>query len=111
MGKLNENPEQYDKQEVTVGGLIVEKTDRITRRNDVMSIIRLEDFSGSASIVVFPQKFQQYQAMLAVDMAVRISGRIDADEKGVQIIADTIKPLKVNYDTAKRIVIHIRPGF
>lgn len=49
--------------------------------------------------------------MLAVDMAVRISGRIDADEKGVQIIADTIKPLKVNYDTAKRIVIHIRPGF
>lgn len=111
VGKLNENPEQYDKQEVTVGGLIVEKTDRITRRNDVMSIIRLEDFSGSASIVVFPQKFQQYQAMLAVDMAVRISGRIDADEKGVQIIADTIKPLKVNYDTAKRIVIHIRPGF
>ena len=91
VGKLNENPEQYDKQEVTVGGLIVEKTDRITRRNDVMSIIRLEDFSGSASIVVFPQKFQQYQAMLAVDMAVRISGRIDADEKGVQIIADTIK--------------------
>ena len=61
VGKLNENPEQYDKQEVTVGGLIVEKTDRITRRNDVMSIIRLEDFSGSASIVVFPQKFQQYQ--------------------------------------------------
>lgn len=111
VGKLNENPEQYDKQEVTVGGLIVEKTDRITRRNDVMSIIRLEDFSGSTSIVVFPQKFQQYQAMLAVDMAVRISGRIDADEKGVQIIADTIKPLKVNYDTAKRIVIHIRPGF
>lgn len=111
VGKLNENPEQYDKQEVTVGGLIVEKTDRITRRNDVMSIIRLEDFSGSASIVVFPQKYQQYQAMLAVDMAVRISGRIDADEKGVQIIADTIKPLKVNYDTAKRIVIHIRPGF
>ena len=49
VGKLNENPEQYDKQEVTVGGLIVEKTDRITRRNDVMSIIRLEDFSGSAS--------------------------------------------------------------
>lgn len=111
MGKLNENPEQYDKQEVTVGGLIVEKTDRITRRNDVMSVLRLEDYSGAVSVVVFPQKFQQYQSMLAVDMAVRISGRIDADEKGVQIIADTIKPLKINYDTAKRVILHIRPGF
>ncbi|WP_251442555.1 DNA polymerase III subunit alpha [Veillonella intestinalis] len=111
MGKLSSNPEQYDGQTVTVGGLIVDKSDKVTRRNDIMSILRLEDFSGSASIVAFPTVFQQSQAYLAVDMAVRITGRIDADEKGVQIIADSVKPLKVNYEKAKQIIIHIRPGF
>lgn len=44
-------------------------------------------------------------------MAVRITGRIDADEKGVQIIADSVKPLKVNYEGAKQVILHIRPGF
>lgn len=111
LGRLHDNPEQYDKQTVTMGGLIVDKVDKITRRNDLMSIIRLEDFSGSASIVVFPQTYQRSQAYLAVDMAVRVSGRIDADEKGVQIIADQIGPLKRAYDQAKGIILHIRPGF
>lgn len=111
MGKLNENPEQYDGQTVTVGGLIVDKSDKVTRRNDIMSVLRLEDFSGAATIVAFPQVFQQSQAYLAVDMAVRITGRIDADEKGVQIIADSVKPLKVNYEGAKQVILHIRPGF
>lgn len=46
MGKLNENPEQYDGQTVTVGGLIVDKSDKVTRRNDIMSVLRLEDFQG-----------------------------------------------------------------
>ncbi|SUP44823.1 DNA polymerase III subunit alpha [Veillonella criceti] len=111
MGKLNENPEQYDGQTVTVGGLIVDKSDKVTRRNDIMSVLRLEDFSGAATIVAFPQVFQQSQAYLAVDMAVRITGHIDADEKGVQIIADSVKPLKVNYEGAKQVILHIRPGF
>lgn len=111
LGKLNDNPEQYDGQTVVIGGLIVEKSDKVTRRNDIMSVIRVEDFSGSAAAVAFPQVFQQSQAYLAVDMAVRITGRIDADEKGVQIIADSVKPLKVNYEKAKQVIIHIRPGF
>ncbi len=37
----------------------------------------------------------------------RCEGRVDADEKGVQIIADRIAPLKVNYRQAKHVAIHI----
>ena len=61
LGKLMENPEQYDGQTVTIGGLISTKGDRMTRRNEVMSIIRLEDFSGAASVVVFPKAYQKAQ--------------------------------------------------
>ena len=40
-------------------------------------------------------------------MIVKVKGRVDADEKGVQIIADRIMPLKVNYSQAKHVAIHI----
>lgn len=111
LGKLMENPEQYDGQTVTIGGLISTKGDRMTRRNEVMSIIRLEDFSGAASVVVFPKAYQKAQQYMAVDMIVKVKGRIDADEKGVQIIADSVGPLKVNYAMVRQIGIHIRPEF
>lgn len=111
LGKLRENPEEYDGQKVTIGGLIANKTDRMTRRNELMSIVRLEDFTGSANVVVFPKAYQVGQAYMAVDMIVKIRGRIDADEKGVQIIAESVAPLKVRPDAVRHVVIHIYPDF
>ena len=72
-----------------------------------MSILRIEDYSGAANVVAFPKVFSQSQQFLAVDMIVKVKGRVDADEKGVQIIADRIMPLKVNYSQAKHVAIHI----
>lgn len=111
LGQLMEDPERYDGDTITLGGLIAEKSDRMTRRNEVMSILRIEDFSGSAQVVAFPKVYGQSQQFLAVDMAVKVRGRVDADEKGVQIIADRIVPLKVNYANARQIEIHIRMQF
>lgn len=111
LGQLMEDPERYDGDSITLGGLIAEKSDRMTRRNEVMSILRIEDFSGSAQVVAFPKVYGQSQQFLAVDMAVKVRGRVDADEKGVQIIADRIVPLKVNYANARQIEIHIRMQF
>lgn len=111
LGQLMEDPERYDGDTITLGGLIAEKSDRMTRRNEVMSILRIEDFSGSAQVVAFPKVYGQSQQLLAVDMAVKVRGRVDADEKGVQIIAERIVPLKVNYANARQIEIHIRMQF
>ena len=107
LGALVENPEQYDGQTITFFGLIENKSDRMTKRNEVMSILRIEDYSGAANVVAFPKVFSQSQQFLAVDMIVKVKGRVDADEKGVQIIADRITPLKVNYSQAKQVAIHI----
>lgn len=111
LGRLGDNPEQYDGKEVVIGGLIVNKVDKMTRRNDLMSVVRVEDFSGAVDVVLFPQVFRRYQPYVAVDMAVKIKGRIDSDERGIQIIAEAVKPLKVRYDNAKGIVLHIKPGY
>ena len=111
LGQLLENPERFDGQTITFGGLIAERGDRPTKRGDVMSILRIEDYSGSAQVVAFPKVFAQSEQFLAVDMVVKVRGRVDADEKGVQIIADRIAPLKVNYNNARQIAIHIRSAY
>ncbi|WP_251422707.1 DNA polymerase III subunit alpha [Veillonella agrestimuris] len=111
LGQLMEEAERFDGQSITFGGLIAEKSDRMTKRNEVMSILRIEDFSGSGQVVAFPKVYSQSQPFLAVDMVVKVQGRIDADEKGVQIIADRISPLKVNYNTARQVDIHIRNAY
>lgn len=111
LGQLMEEPERFDGQVITFGGLIAEKSDRMTKRNEVMSILRIEDFSGSAQVVAFPKVYSQSQPFLAVDMVVKVQGRIDADEKGVQIIAERISPLKVNYDNVRQVDIHIHSAY
>lgn len=111
LGQLMEEAERFDGQSITFGGLIAEKSDRMTKRNEVMSILRIEDFSGSSQVVAFPKVYSQSQPFLAVDMVVKVQGRIDADEKGVQIIADRISPLKVNYNMARQVDIHIRNAY
>ena len=48
----------------------------MTKRNEQMAIITLEDFTHAVSIVVFPKTYGRYQQFVAVDMAVSISGDV-----------------------------------
>jgi putative DNA polymerase III subunit alpha len=112
LGRLSENPESFDGKAVTVGGLIVDKVDRITKaRQEKMCTLTLEDFTGTVNVVVFPQTYQMAHMLLQRDGVVAIDGRIDADEKGVQLIASSVKPLKVDYDQVRQVRIRIAPRY
>lgn len=104
---IGDSKEQFDGKVVTVGGLVTAKSDKLTRRNETMSIIRIEDFSGATEIVVFPNVYRKAMNFIAVDMAIQVKGKVDADERGVQIIADSVQPLRQEYSTAKTVMITI----
>ena len=107
-GRLSENPESFDRKVVTVGGLITDKVDRITKnRQEKMCTLTVEDFTGTVQVVVFPQAYQKAHMLLQRDAVVAIEGRIDADEKGVQLIATSVQPLKVEYEKVRQIRVHI----
>ena len=107
-GRLSENPESFDRKVLTVGGLITDKVDRITKnRQEKMCTLTVEDFTGTVQVVVFPQAYQKAHMLLQRDGVVSIEGRIDADEKGVQLIATSVQPLKVEYEKVRQIRVHI----
>lgn len=62
--ELNEIKDDYitylnlNEREVTMGGIVINKTIRTTKRNDLMAIIELEDLFGVIEVIVFPQVLQ-----------------------------------------------------
>ncbi len=111
LGDLLEDAESYDGKVITFGGLITERINKITKRNDQMCVLTVEDFSGTVPVVVFPNLYQKSANYMAVDMAVVVKGRIDADEKGIQIIGEYISPLTEHVTPKKTVVITIRPEY
>ena len=76
-----------------IGGLITAKKQVMTKRNEQMAIITVEDFTHAVSVVVFPKTYARYQQAVAVDMAVAIRGRADINDDSIQILAEEVKPL------------------
>ena len=74
-----------------LAGSLKIRSDRMTKRNEVMSILRIEDYSGAANVVAFPKVFSQSQQFLAVDMIVKVKGRVDADEKVCKLLQTALR--------------------
>ena len=81
---------QYDGRMVSVGGLILAKRQVLTKRNEQMAILTIEDYTQTMQIVIFPRTYAKCQQITAVDMAVSIRGKADVNDESVQIIAEDI---------------------
>lgn len=88
-----EHCRQYDGKVMHVGGLITAKRQVLTKRNEQMAVLTVEDYTQDISVVVFPRTYAQCQAVTAVDMAVAIRGRADINDESRQLIAEEIVPL------------------
>ncbi len=91
---LEEASEIKDGQRIVIGGIIVEKKNKITRNNNMMAFITLEDLYGSVECIVFPATFDRYNKFLDEDSVVVIEGRLSMSEvEDTKIICEKISPL------------------
>lgn len=74
-------------QTVTVGGVITSLSRRYTKKGDLMATFTLEDLSLGIEVMVFPKTMSQYNDVINDDKIVLVTGRIDAREDTVKIIA------------------------
>jgi DNA polymerase-3 subunit alpha len=89
---LSALPERRDKENVTVGGIIVEAKRIRTRNGDPMMFATLDDLSGSVEVLVFGGALAEHEAALAVDEVVLVQGRVDHKEAGSTcLIAQSIE--------------------
>ncbi len=84
-----------DGDRVTIGGIIIEKKNKITKNNNMMAFVTLEDLYGSIECIVFPQTYDRFNEYLFEDGLVVIDGRLSMSEvEEPKIICEKIRELK-----------------
>ncbi|MFZ2680107.1 OB-fold nucleic acid binding domain-containing protein, partial [Clostridium sp.] len=79
-------------------GIITEVNQKVTRNNQIMAFIKIEDLSAVIEVIVFPKTLDRVRNLIATDALVVIKGRVSMKEdEVVKIICETVEPLeKVN---------------
>lgn len=84
-----------DKQKVILAGIITEKKNMITKNNNMMAFVTLEDLYETIECIVFPNVFEKYNDYILEDKVVVVEGRLQLSEvEDPKIICESITPLK-----------------
>ena len=78
---------------VTVGGMVSERTIKITKTGKNMAFVTLEDLVGSVEVLVFPKDFEANRDLLTEDAKLFIRGRVSlGDEPAGKLICQQVIP-------------------
>lgn len=84
---VSEAKECAEGQTVTVGGVITSLVRRYTKRGDLMATFVLEDLAMGIEVMVFPKTMSAYGETIDEDKIVLVTGRVDARDDLVKLIA------------------------
>ncbi len=100
-GNTELNSRIKDGSKVIIGGIISSVSKKVTRKNDMMAFIVVEDLYSSIEVVVFPKVFERYKSLLVEDGIVLITGRVSIrEEEQPKILCEEIRPLiKSNFQS------------
>ena len=76
----DEEEHHLDNQGVTLVALVAAKKLKITKQNETMAFITLEDMTGSMEMLVFPKVLALYSSLLREGEAVVVTGRLSTRE-------------------------------
>jgi DNA polymerase-3 subunit alpha len=79
-----ELPEKKDREEVTVGGIITQITPRMTKKNEAMASVVLEDMTGTMTLCFFPRAYEKCKDALQKDQIVIVKGRASVRDRIVE---------------------------
>ena len=76
-----------DNQNVKFIGIISAVRTKVTKNNEIMAFITIEDLDGSIPVTVFAKTYSAYRNLIEVDSIVKIDGRVNIREDELSIIA------------------------
>ncbi len=79
-----------DGRDYIIGGMISDITVKLTKNNQNMAFLTLEDLYGTVEIIVFPRDYQKFKEKIEMDRAIYIKGRASVSEESGKLIASNI---------------------
>ncbi len=84
-----------DGQRVAIAGLVIERKNKVTRNNNMMAFVTLEDLYGAIECIVFPAIYEKSSNLIEEDSIVLAEGRLSISEvEDPKIIVEKISPIK-----------------
>jgi DNA polymerase-3 subunit alpha len=78
-----------------LGGIISKKTQRMTRKNELMANITLEDLTGRVEVTVFPALYLQHKEYLEEDRIICVKARIETGDRDEEAAAVRVVALDI----------------
>lgn len=75
-----------DGQAIKFIGVINSIKVKITKNNDVMAFVNVEDLYGEITVIAFPKTYAQYKAVLFQDNIVKVEGRVNLREDETTVV-------------------------
>lgn len=95
-----------DGMRIVIAGIISSKKTKVTKNNNLMAFITVEDLYGSFEVIVFPSVLDKYMNIIEEDNIVVINGKISIKEnEQPKVICEEIKSL--NKRTPKKLYIKL----
>jgi DNA polymerase-3 subunit alpha len=96
---LNELKAGHDGKNVTIGGVVTDMREIVTKKGDKMAFVKIEDKFGEIEVILFPSSYQQTIGVWVRDNIVLIRGKINARDREGNLTEE----LKVMVDDAREI--------
>ena len=90
---IQELKEWPENQPVRIGGLLRSVKKHKSKKGDPMAFLTVEDIYESIEVVVFPEPYRRCEALLSSTDPVIVQGKVQQDERGPKIIAESIDSL------------------
>ena len=80
-----------DGEKVVIGGMVIAKTLKYTKTNQVMAFFTIEDLVGTVEVIIFPRDYEKYHTYLEEDAKIFVTGRANVEEeKNGKLICEKI---------------------
>ena len=76
-----------------IGGLVTGITVKLTKNNQNMAFVTLEDLFGTVEVIIFPRDYQKYRDILIMDRGLYVNGRATVSEESGKLIASAVLPM------------------
>ncbi|MBE6632083.1 MAG: DNA polymerase III subunit alpha [Ruminococcaceae bacterium] len=89
--------EQAKNRYVRIAGIITKKQVKVSRKNEEMAFLTVEDRYGEIELVVFPKTYGECAVFLTPERAIAVSGEISVrEDEDPKILVRNIVPLKTD---------------
>ena len=98
-------------EQVKAGGVVHTLKLKNNKKGDRYATFNLEDKSGTIEVIVWPEAYRKYEARIASDEPIYVSGKLEVSEDRCQIIADEVGALAdMRFRNAKEVHLIFQEG-